>query len=209
MKKHKSTQIAACVLLLATAAVTTAACKSSTPSPTDSSLMGAELDTTSGFVDVLPGQELLTDPVIRDSEKEPESTAPPTTAVTKDVNSHRALFSLSYGGGFGTLEETATTTVTVYANGLVGACKLGRHTPLAELTEEDFEAVVSMVTPDALEGMEVEEDWGVCDGGGRDITIYDENGEVLLEKGGYSPGGEEFKRLYQDTMRILRRYVLE
>lgn len=92
--------------------------------------------------------------------------------------------SFSYGGaGFGTKLDCLGSEVFIYTNGRVEMMVDGKRA--ATTTIKDMDELTKKIDIDFLLSHEVESDYDVCDGTSSGICIYDKNGEVEKEIGGY------------------------
>ena len=134
---------------------------------------------------------------------------PETMESVLDNGSPMPLFSLEKGGGYGRIEDTATVTWTVYADGTADAEKLGRRTSTVQFSEEDFETLCSMITLKKVRSLRAIEDWEVMDGGSTSIIVYDTQGQIAVEKGGYCVKSERYTDLFRSAYQLIRPYLAE
>ena len=132
---------------------------------------------------------------------------PETMESVLDNGSPMPLFSLEKGGGYGRIEDTATVTWTVYADGTADAEKLGRRTSKVQFSEEDFDTLCSMITLKKLRSLRAIEDWEVMDGCNQSIILYDKNGDFLMSRGGHVPFKGEFTDLYYQVCEVMVEYI--
>lgn len=220
MKKLKLLRTLACVVLVALVTISAVACTSKQQEDTigNPDVDGTVADTT-GTTEptVMTEPAVTTEPTVTTEPVEITDPAEPTEVwmdyaawegspppLTGDPA--KRLFSVSMGGGFGRFEETALDTWTVYADGSVDSYKLKQRTPAVKLSDEDFEKLRSMVTQEKIEGLTTDENLSACDGGSSYIYFYDENGEILFKKGGYSVLNRSYCELFVEVYRTLLPY---
>lgn len=122
----------------------------------------------------------------------------------------RKLLSIGWGGGFGTIEETAGMDITVYTNGTIyiregmmpkpGFCR-------TKISKEDYQKLEQIARPKQMADVEDQEEMDVSDGSSSYIYLYDENNEVLVDKGGYMVFSEDYWETYDRIMDILELYM--
>lgn len=125
--------------------------------------------------------------------------------------SDNILISLNYGAaGYGTRAECTDAEMYVYTDGTVRVTMYinGEDTELGAflLADEDFEAIQKLADRDEIYDLKVKENEDVCDGNSNHMTLYDEDDEVLITKGGYMPEGKKFWEIYRGIRDILVTY---
>ena len=128
--------------------------------------------------------------------------------------SDNILISLNYGAaGFGTRADCTDAEMYVYTDGTLRVTMYieGEETELGAfvLTEEDFERVQELADRDEIYDLKVKENMDVCDGNSTHMTLYDEDDEELITKGGYMPEGKKFWEIYKGIREILVSYDVE
>lgn len=78
-----------------------------------------------------------------------------------------------------------------------------------ELSEDDYEQLTALADRKKIYNLKVEEELDATDGSSYHISLYDENDEVLVYKGGYMPKSEEFWELYKDIHEIFDLYDID
>ena len=217
MKKTRSFRIAMGIVLAALLAASTAACKPQQPISVGGETVTTTVTTPPQTTEPVGDMEVIditttttepTQPPTYDREKEKFEWVKDLIPEVVDGSAKR-LFSISMGGGFGTREETAFTTWTVYADGTVDRSKLDRRTPAAKLSENDYETLLSMVTREKVKSLTAEENRRVTDGESTYLCLYDDQGELLVYKGGYSVDAGEYSQLFWDVYRMVAPYCPE
>lgn len=127
--------------------------------------------------------------------------------------SSNILFSTNHGAaGFGTEADCTDATIVVYTDKTVRVFMDVDDKPEVasfELTEEDYRKLEMVASPQKISRIMTLDDWGVCDGNSSDITLYDENDEILVTKGGYMVIGKEYHKIYNEIHQILSPYGIE
>lgn len=123
------------------------------------------------------------------------------------------LFSINAGAsGYGTRAECTDAEIIVYTDRSVKIFMVeADYSTIAEigsvtLSEEDYEKLNALVDRKKLYKLSVKSDESVCDGSNYSITLYDENDEILVSKGGYMPTSKKFTSLYKNIKEILAAY---
>ena len=129
------------------------------------------------------------------------------------VYSRNILFSINNGAsGYGTEAECTDADIVVYRDKIVRVFMCMENSPEVaefELSEEDYNKLLELTKPDRIVGFEIENDIEACDGSFYDITLYDENDEKVIYRGGYMPIGEEFWEAYRSIKDILKPYGIK
>lgn len=127
--------------------------------------------------------------------------------------SSNILFSTNQGAaGFGTEADCTDATIVVYTDKTVRVFMDVDDKPEVasfKLTEEDYRKLEMVASPQKISTLMVLDDWNVCDGNASDITVYDENDEILVTKGGYMVIGNEYHKIYNEIHQILEPYGIE
>lgn len=127
--------------------------------------------------------------------------------------SFNILFSTNHGAaGFGTEADCTDATIVVYTDKTVRMFMDVEDKPEVasfELTEEDYRKLEMVASPQKISTLMVMDDFGVCDGNSSNITLYDENDEILVTKGGYMVSGKEYNKIYYEIHQILEPYGIE
>lgn len=138
--------------------------------------------------------------------KESTAAQPPITF------SNNILLSLNNGtAGDGTIAECTDATIIIYKDRTV---KIHMHvTDFPEigsvtLSEEDYNAIAEIASPEEIAGYQVTDGDG-CDGSSYYISLYDENDNEAIIKGGYMAVGEEFGATYRAIHEILAKYEIK
>lgn len=129
--------------------------------------------------------------------------------------SRNILFSIDYpGAGMGTRAMCAGAEVYVMTDRTIriemadkGFEGIKVFEPIP-LSAEDYEALKTLGSPRKISALRVRDGEG-CDGTSRYITLYDQNDEVILRRGGYMPIGRKFKKTYRELQSILGRYGVD
>lgn len=74
------------------------------------------------------------------------------------------------------------------------------------VTGQEQSVLNALVDRKKLYKLSVKSDESVCDGSNYSITLYDENDEILVSKGGYMPTSKKFTSLYKNIKEILAAY---
>lgn len=130
--------------------------------------------------------------------------------------SDNILFSINAGAaGFGTRAECTDAEIIVYTDRSVKILmedsdfstiiEIGS----VELSEDDYEQLAALADRKKIYHLKVEEELDATDGSSYHITLYDENDEVLITKGGYMPKNEEFLELYRSIHEIFALYDID
>ncbi|MBO5165378.1 MAG: hypothetical protein J6B90_02100 [Lachnospiraceae bacterium] len=124
--------------------------------------------------------------------------------------SENILLSLNNGApGYGTRAECIDAEIFIYTDRTV---KVIVYYPeeleiaSLELSEADYERVLTIADPEEISSLKTEEDREVCDGSSYHITLYDEQDEEVLSLGGYMPEGKKFWEIYGGIKEILEPY---
>ncbi len=140
------------------------------------------------------------------AEKVPEETDKPQEEVKYSDN---ILLSLNNGApGFGTRAECTDAEIFIYTDGTI---KVIVYYPeeleiaSLELSQEDYEELYELADRKKISKLKVK-DGEAADGSSYYITLYDENDEELLYKGGYMPVGKAFWEMYDGIKEILKPY---
>lgn len=125
--------------------------------------------------------------------------------------SDNILISLNYGAaGFGTIAECTDAEMYVCTDGTVRVTMYigGEETELGAflLDDGDFEKIQEIADRDKIYDLKVKENRDVCDGSSTHMTLYNEDDEVLITKGGYMPEGKKFWEIYRGIREILVTY---
>lgn len=130
--------------------------------------------------------------------------------------SDNILFSINAGAsGYGTKAECTDAEITVYTDRSVKIFMVeSDYKTIAEigavaLSEKDYEQLTALADREKLYHLKVEEDIEATDGSSYHITLYDENDEVLITKGGYMPDSKEFLELYRNIQEIFSHYDID
>ena len=133
-------------------------------------------------------------------------------SIERPVFSENILFSLNHGApGFGTQAECTDAEIVIHTNCSVKVMMVSAdYSEIIEvgsvvLSENDYERLVSIADRDRIFGLRVK-DGEADDGSSYHITLYDENDEKLVSKGGYMPVGDEFWEIYNSIKDILKPY---
>ena len=126
--------------------------------------------------------------------------------------SNNILLSINSGAaGEGTLADCTDATIIIYKDRTVkihmhvtGYPEIGSVT----LSEEDYNAITEIASPEEIAGYQVTDGEG-CDGSSYYISLYDENDEEAIIKGGYMAVGEEFGATYRAIHEILEAYKIK
>lgn len=134
-------------------------------------------------------------------------------AGTSPKFSSNILFSINAGAsGYGTRAECTDAEIIVCTDRTVKIFMVeADYSTIAEigsvtLSEEDYEKLNALVDRKKLYKLSVKNDMDVCDGSSYSITLYDENDEELVSKGGYMPASKKFMKLYKDIKEVLAPY---
>lgn len=130
--------------------------------------------------------------------------------------SDNILFSINAGAsGFGTRAECTDAEIIVYTDRSVKIfmddsdystiVEIGSVT----LSEDDYEQLTKLADKKTIYNLKVEEELDATDGSSYHISLYDENDEVLVYKGGYMPKSKEFLELYKDIHEIFALYDID
>lgn len=130
--------------------------------------------------------------------------------------SDNILFSINAGAsGYGTRAECTDAEIIVYTDRSV---KIYMDNPdysaiieigSVELSEDDYEQLTALADRKKIYNLKVEEELDATDGSSYHISLYDENDEVLVYKGGYMPKNKEFWELYKDIHEIFDLYDID
>lgn len=127
--------------------------------------------------------------------------------------SSNILFSINNGAaGFGTIADCTDAEIVVYTDRTVRVfmCVEGNPEIMSvTLTEEEYAKLSSIASPQEICRLKVREDYNVCDGNSSDITLYDENDEKLMSRGGYMVEGKKYHEIYNGVKEILAPYGIE
>lgn len=126
--------------------------------------------------------------------------------------SDNILFSINNGAaGFGTQAECTDAEIYVYTDRtikvLMAASDYETIVEIASfnMSEEDFAKLSEVADNKKIYNLEVKD--GEGDDGSRSyITLYDENDEKLISKGGYMPVGDSFCETYRAIKDIIEPY---
>ncbi len=135
-------------------------------------------------------------------------------SVERPVYSENILFSINHGApGFGTAAECTDAEIVVYTDCSVKVMMVSAdYSEMIEagsvvLSENDYERLTLIADRDRIFDLRVE-DGEADDGSSYDITLYDQNDEELISKGGYMPVGDEFWEIYNGIKDILKPYEI-
>ena len=124
--------------------------------------------------------------------------------------SENILLSLNHGApGYGTITDCIDAEIFIYKDKTV---KMVVYYPEEleiasfELSDSDYGAICELADPEDISSLNVKSDMEVCDGSSYHITLYDENDEELLSKGGYMPIGKKFWKIYDGIKEVLEPY---
>ena len=128
--------------------------------------------------------------------------------------SENILVSIDYGGvGFGTIAECTDAEVYFHTDRTIRIfmpdsdyseiIEIGS----LELSEEDYEKVKELSSPDKIKAMKTEE-MEADDGTSYFITLYGEDDTEIFRKGGYMPDGKEFWDTRKALIEIAEKYGL-
>lgn len=130
--------------------------------------------------------------------------------------SDNILFSINAGAsGYGTRAECTDAEIIVYTDRSVRIyMKDSDYSTIieigsVELSEDDYEQLAALADRKKIYNLKVEEDLDATDGSSYHISLYDENDEVLISKGGYMPKSKEFLELYRDIHKIFDLYDID
>ena len=146
--------------------------------------------------------------------KKPEKpvTNETATEAAKETENETRLFSISSGGGYGTVIDTATVTTDVYTDGTLRVffhAYEEEEIAVLKLSEEDRQKLLFLVQPENVKLIEAQENWDICDGSSSSIRFYDENNQEYLKLGGYCPSGEEYDQLLRSIDEVLEKYGID
>ena len=136
-----------------------------------------------------------------------------TTSAQEFITfSNNILLSINSGAaGEGTIAECTDATIIIYKDRTVkvhmhvtGYPEIGSIT----LSEEDYNAITEIATPEEIASYKVTDGEG-CDGSSYCISLYDENDQESIIKGGYMAVGEEFGATYRAIHEILEAYKIK
>lgn len=124
--------------------------------------------------------------------------------------SDHILFSTNHGAsGFGTIADCADATIMVYTDRTVRVFMDVNDNPeiaTFTLSEVDYEHLAAIASPQIIYNLKTKDDPNVCDGSSSYITIYDENDEMLVSKGGYMALGKKYNEIYNEIHATLIPY---
>lgn len=129
--------------------------------------------------------------------------------------SDNILFSINAGAsGYGTRAECTDAEIIVYTDKTVKIFMVeSDYSTIAEigsvtLSEEDYEQLTALADREKIYHLKVT-DGEADDGTSYHITLYDENDETLISKGGYMPESKEFMELYKNIHKIFALYEID
>lgn len=129
--------------------------------------------------------------------------------------SDNILFSINAGAsGYGTRAECTDAEIIVYTDKTVKIFMVeSDYSTIAEigsvtLSEEDYEQLTALADREKIYHLNVT-DGEADDGTFYHITLYDENDETLISKGGYMPENKEFMELYKNIHEIFALYDID
>lgn len=129
--------------------------------------------------------------------------------------SDNILFSINNGAaGYGTRAECTDAEIIVYTDKTVKIFMVQTdYSTVSEignvvLSEEDYVKLVELADRDTIYNLKVRDGEGE-DGSASYITLYDENDETLISKGGYMAYGDEYWEMYDGIKEILKPYDID
>ena len=127
--------------------------------------------------------------------------------------SSNILFSINNGAaGYGTEADCTDAEIVVYTDGTVRVFMDVEGNPevaCIQLSAEDYLQLERNASPEKIGILMVAHDDNVCDGNSSHITLYDENDEELLSKGGYMVEGKQYHKIYGEIKEMLAPYGIK
>lgn len=131
-------------------------------------------------------------------------------SASREEKKGTILFGINAGAaGYGTIADQTDALIQVYTDRSVQVFMMTEDMPQVAafvLSEEDYRTVETLIATPGLRDLEIEEDWGVCDGNSSYIFFYDEQGEEVQTLGGYFPVNEKFRETYSALWSVLVQY---
>lgn len=143
----------------------------------------------------------------------PEGSGSRVTSEQQEVKfSRNILFSMNNGAaGYGTMAECTDAEIFVYTDHKIKVfmpdSDYEKIVEIAcfEISGEDYAKLAEVADNEKIYDLQVE-DGEADDGSSYHITLYDENDEKLISKGGYMPEGGGFWETYRAIKDILKPY---
>lgn len=136
-----------------------------------------------------------------------------TSEQQQDVKfSENILFSINNGAaGYGTMAECTDAEIFIYTDHtikvLMAASDYESIVEIAsfEMSDEDYAKLAEVADKEKIYNLQVK-DGEAEDGSSYHITLYNENDQKMISKGGYMPDGEEFWETYLAIKEIIKPY---
>lgn len=109
-----------------------------------------------------------------------------------DFSFDKVICEYSWGGGFGTVLDTKSTSVTVYADKRVAVSSSG-YTAEITITDEQLQSIIDTINANRVWEIGDISDYDVLDAGSQHISLFDANGNEIYTCGGYAAGSMSSK----------------
>ncbi len=119
--------------------------------------------------------------------------------IKPDYSFEKVVCEYSWGGGFGTVLDTKTTTVTVYADNRVAVSSSG-YTAEITITDEQRQAIIEIINANRVWEIGDISNNDVLDAGSQYLSLFDANGQEVYTCGGYATDNLSAKgKRFSDT----------